>query len=532
MARLELAVSGGAIAMVVVAGIIFLLGWIALVRERVTAVNFSFFILTWCAAIWLGATAMGMMSTSAATAWMYARIAYIGICAIPAAVFQFSAALAGPLRPRRHTLAATWIASLAFIPLFTLTPFLLTGVWQYSWGYYPRLGIASVAFLLFFCVALVASLHILRAALRTEMTVQQQKRITAFLAALAVGYVGSIDYLPSFGVSIYPIGHIAVLGFIALATRAFVRFRFYDFTPSYLADQLMESVQGGVIVVDTTGAIQLINPAGAELLGARAETLTGTDLRSLLHLDRLPATDSRTFVRGGRARNRTMTWRRRDGSSVEVSISATRLRDRDQHPVGILYVLQDLTERRRAERHEFAANHDALTGLPNRAYFARRFETTMGEIAESGRTPAVLFLDLDGFKEINDQHGHAVGDRLLQLVASRLRNALRDEDVLARHGGDEFVAFVALRHPADGGVVANKLVSILRKEPFTVDNRILNVSASVGIALAPRDGTELDPLVKAADEAMYREKRKAQPRATREQTDRASASPFVIESRA
>lgn len=107
MARLELAVSVPATAMVVVAAAIFLIGWIALVRERPTAVTLSFFILVCCAAIWLGATAIGMMTTTADAALRCARIAYIGICAIPAAVFQFSAALAGPLRTRRNALAAT-----------------------------------------------------------------------------------------------------------------------------------------------------------------------------------------------------------------------------------------------------------------------------------------------------------------------------------------------------------------------------------------------------------------------------------------
>ena len=254
-------------------------------------------------------------------------------------------------------------------------------------------------------------------------------------------------------------------------------------------------------------------------------------LTDLLGIEELPAHDA---VRTGRTRNQTTTWRRRDGRSVDVSFSATLLRDRDHLPIGIIYVLHDLSERRRVERHEFAANHDALTGLPNRAYFARRFDQVAGEISAHGRCAAVLFVDLDGFKEINDQYGHAIGDRLLQLVGARLSNALRDDDVLARHGGDEFVALISLRGAEDGAIVAEKLVRVLRREAFTLDQLTLSVSASVGVAIAGVDAIEMNELIRIADEAMYRQKRERKGPAPerRPQTDSPSAPPYAIESRA
>ncbi|HEX2120430.1 MAG TPA: diguanylate cyclase [Thermoanaerobaculia bacterium] len=537
MTRVELVLSAPALPMAAAACIIFLIGWIALVRERVSTINISFFLLTASATVWLAATSLQMMSTSVAAAELWARVAYAGVCTIPASVLQFAFALIGRFEEKRDVIGITWIGSVIFATLFAFTHDFILGVWRYEWGYYTRLGIASVTFLVFFTAVLSISLVALGGAMRTDLTEQQKKRVTAFLVALAVGYLGSIDYLPSFGIDITPVGYVAVLACIGLCTRAIWRFSFADLTPAYLAEQLLENVQGGVVVVDTRGAVRVVNPAAADLLGFSADELIGSDLRELLRLERLPASDSQTFVNAGRTRNRTMIWRRRDGGTVEVAVSATRLRDRDQLPVGILYVLQDLSERRRAERHEFAANHDALTGLPNRTYLTRRFEQTVGEIGAVGRTAAVLFLDLDGFKEINDRHGHAVGDRLLQLVAARLRNAVREDDVLARYGGDEFVALMSLRSGDDAAIVSKKLTRVLRREPFKVDQLTLEISASVGVALAPQDGTEIDALVHAADEAMYRDKRVRKGTAAAEpeprpRTDRPSAPPFAIESRA
>ena len=492
-----------------VAVIIFLLGWTALARERLSAINFSFFILTTSVAWWLGTTAMVMMSLNELDAEVWARITYVGVCSIPAAVLQFSLALVDRVRERARTLVVAWVAAATFASLFFTTDGFITGVYRYKWGFYTRLGTASIVFLVFFCGLLAATVMILRAHDRQTLTDQQKKRIGAFLTAITVGYVASVDFLPSFGVAIYPIGYIAVLGSTILCIRAIWRYSFDDLTPGCLVDSLVENVHGGVLVVDMHGTIRIANPAAAGLLGSAPEKLVGTSLEDVAGAEQFSAL-------------------------ADISFSATVLRDRQQMPVGTMYVLRDLSERRRVERQEFAANHDVLTGLPNRAYFAHRFGPAVREIAGHGRNAAVLFVDLDGFKEINDQHGHVTGDRLLQLVAARLRNALRDDDVVARHGGDEFVALVGLRSPDDAVIVAKKLMGVLRREPFVVDQLSLTVSASVGTAMAGRDGLQMEEVIRAADEAMYRAKRqtKGETPERRPRTDAAVAPPFQIESRA
>jgi diguanylate cyclase (GGDEF)-like protein len=152
---------------------------------------------------------------------------------------------------------------------------------------------------------------------------------------------------------------------------------------------------------------------------------------------------------------------------------------------------------------------DALTGLPNRAALLDRFAQVVASARRHGHRAAVLFVDLDRFKPLNDEHGHAFGDEVLRRVAARMLAAVREVDTVSRHGGDEFVILLAeLAQPADVRRVVDKLLETLRS-PITVAGRVLRISASVGVAVYPEDGEQLATLVEHADAAMYEAKRGA-----------------------
>lgn len=511
--------------MLVVGTIIALLGGGSLIAERRSQVATTFFVTTAAASTWLLSTSLMMLSASDEEALFFARLTYLGVCAIPAAVFQFSAALTERSVELRKAVVAVWATAAAFAIAFTTSDLFLAGVTRHPWGYYADLETASVLFLLFFGATLAASLAVLVRAVRGEVSWQHKNRLVSFIAALVVGYGGAIDFLPSFGSLAAPSGYVAVLGFVALSAYAVRRYRLVDLSASVVADQLLESIDGGVVVADTRGVIRLANPGAAALLGYTASGMRGMSLRAILPNRELPAVETPTMTRLGRA-SRVLHFTRHDGSTVEVSVAATLLRDRERLPVGILYVLNDLAERRRAEVHEFAANHDPLTGANNRTWLMSRFDDVRADTLSRGRIPAILFIDLDGFKKINDQHGHVTGDQILQSVAARLRNAIRSEDVLARWGGDEFVALLSLRCRTDAQLVASKLTSILR-EPVSVARLSVPVGASIGVAIAPEDGTTLDELVRSADAAMYKVKR-----ARTVRRDVVAPSPTILESRA
>jgi diguanylate cyclase (GGDEF)-like protein len=167
-------------------------------------------------------------------------------------------------------------------------------------------------------------------------------------------------------------------------------------------------------------------------------------------------------------------------------------------------VLRDITERKQAERHlEHIAHHDALTGLPNRVLFADRMEQALARARRDGTLLGVLFLDIDQFKDINDSLGHDFGDRVLGQVAGRLGRPLRAKDTLARLGGDEFsVVLPDIATPEDCAIVAAKLLREVA-HPLQVDDVLLHITASIGIAVYPQDGQDQRSLLSRADGSMY-----------------------------
>lgn len=174
---------------------------------------------------------------------------------------------------------------------------------------------------------------------------------------------------------------------------------------------------------------------------------------------------------------------------------------------GMVRTYTDVTERRASERRiAYMALHDSLTGLPNRVLFQDRMDEALRRLCGRGERFAVLSIDLDHFKEVNDLHGHPVGDELLRRVAERLRSCLRDGDLAARLGGDEF-AVVATRSDVHGELDA-LVRGLLRAvaAPYRIDGRAVEIGASIGIALAPEDGDGLETLLRQADQAMYRVK--------------------------
>jgi diguanylate cyclase len=154
-----------------------------------------------------------------------------------------------------------------------------------------------------------------------------------------------------------------------------------------------------------------------------------------------------------------------------------------------------------------AAFHDALTGLPNRALFNDRLEHGLAQAHRHGWTLALMFVDLNDFKIINDTYGHAAGDEILRTIAARLTDNTRNDDTVSRHGGDEFLyLLMEVKDESDIAAIAEKIVGSIQ-QPCTVNNAPLIISASVGISIFPRDGTTADALLKSADKAMYKAKR-------------------------
>jgi diguanylate cyclase (GGDEF)-like protein/PAS domain S-box-containing protein len=198
---------------------------------------------------------------------------------------------------------------------------------------------------------------------------------------------------------------------------------------------------------------------------------------------------------------------RRDGFEAAIEDSAAPIHDRRGQVTGAVIVFRDVSAARALSfRMSYLTQHDSLTDLPNRTLFSDRLTEAIAMAQRYRRNLAVLYLDVDRFKNINDSLGHDVGDRLLQSIAVRLYTCVRSSDTVSRQGGDEFVIMLAeVTHVENAGLIAEKILNAL-KTPHRIDNHDLHLTASIGIASYPDDGTEAEALMKNADLAMYHAK--------------------------
>ncbi|MBW3564120.1 MAG: EAL domain-containing protein [Acidobacteria bacterium] len=251
------------------------------------------------------------------------------------------------------------------------------------------------------------------------------------------------------------------------------------------------------------------SPAAESLLGYAVEDLVGTPLPSIIHQD-----DRESFLTAAQR-----VLQERDGGTVSyrvrhqhggfVWIESTIkpvLSEETGSIVEIVTVSRDVSERRRAQEEvEYQAYHDPLTALPNRMLFLDRLSVALNHAKRNQTLVAVMFLDLDNFKFINDTLGHSVGDALLKEVAARLSSSVRLDDTVSRMGGDEFTLLTDIPVEDDARTIARKILDAVA-EPFLIDSHELFITTSIGIALYPEDGEDSDTLLKNADSAMYRAK--------------------------
>ncbi len=273
-----------------------------------------------------------------------------------------------------------------------------------------------------------------------------------------------------------------------------------------LAGAVMEVSPIGIVVTDAQRRIVSVNPAFTRITGYGAEEVIGQDphmLASGRHDDGFYRTMwlqiDRTGIWEGELLNR-----RKAGDEYAQMLSISRVRDATGQVVNYVGMFQDVTERREAEdRIRYLAHHDHLTGLPNRAHFLSQASQELASAKRYGRRLAVLFIDLDRFKPINDTHGHEAGDAVLIGVAKRLKHLLRESDLVCRQGGDEFVVLTPEYRDTEGlKELAHKLCDTIAA-PYEVGDLRLSLSASIGIATYPEHGQSLDALIQNADAAMY-----------------------------
>lgn len=272
------------------------------------------------------------------------------------------------------------------------------------------------------------------------------------------------------------------------------------------AAEALASIAEGVIITDTHWRVVSANPAATRLTGFAQESLLGMYLGETRHgADgaALPAALWRGIEKSGHWSGDVRS-QRADGSQYSEKLGITAIRDASQRVRYFVAVFSDTSVAEANRRRlEHVATHDALTGLVNRAEFERLCQAAIEQTKIDGGSVAVLFIDLDSFKVVNDSYGHAMGDRLLVPVGERILRQLREGDVASRIGGDEFTVLMPrLLHREEAATLARRLCSALA-EPFEIDTYEMAVTASIGIAVSPPGEGDATTLVADADAAMY-----------------------------
>jgi diguanylate cyclase (GGDEF)-like protein/PAS domain S-box-containing protein len=281
--------------------------------------------------------------------------------------------------------------------------------------------------------------------------------------------------------------------------------------PRVSAEATLNSIGDAVLSTDVDGNVTFLNLAAEAATGWSREVALGQPLDEVFHIiNRDTREAAPNPVRLAIQLNNTVGLTpncvlvRRDGQEVEIEDSVAPIRDRDGRVTGAVIVFRDAAIAHQLWRQmSYLAQHDSLTGLPNRVLLNDRLTEAVALAHRRHKPLAVLFLDVDGFKAVNDSFGHAAGDTILQAIAAQLRACLRQPDTVSRYGGDEFVIVLSeIEQAKDALLVAKKLVKAV-SVPHRVDRRDVTISASVGIALYPEHGDDAETLIGCADTAMY-----------------------------
>ncbi len=272
---------------------------------------------------------------------------------------------------------------------------------------------------------------------------------------------------------------------------------------------IIHNAMDGIITIDETGAILGFNPAAEQIFGYSQEEISGKNLNILMpepfHAEHDSYLDH--YIQTGKAKilgvcGREVAALRKNGEAFPMELSASEMiLGGQRYFVGIV---RDITERKLAEQKiAHLAHYDYLTDLPNRALFLDNLGHALALAKRKSFKVAVLFLDLDGFKKVNDTMGHDVGDLLLQGVARRLKEITRASDTVARVGGDEFLFILSdIGSDENAAFTANKIITALGR-PFEFGENVCHIGGSIGIAIYPDASIKSDALVKLADDAMY-----------------------------
>jgi PAS domain S-box-containing protein len=440
-----------AIAPFIVGFLMFVLGVATLVRDRASRVSSSFFLVTLSIFVWLGSLPMLYSASNEHVALFWAKIEHLGVAFIPSFFFLFTLDIIQRYKKYKYFGLATLLISGGFCVGFVFSPHFIKGVISMPWGYNAQYGPFGYLLIAYLALFMLISLDLIWLEYMKSTSDRERSRLMGIFLGVAVGLLGAIDFVGVFGIQVYPLGYIPVFVCALILGQTIMRFRLIDLTPSFAAHHILETMEGLVAVVNLSGRISFVNRSLCEMLGYKEEELKEQPISLLFDIN-----DKNFFPNINKnwlLHDEEMEWKGRDGTKLELSVSASLIRDKKGDPAGIVYAATDITQRKKHERglieakeaaeqanrakSEFLANmsHEIRTPLNAVIGFSDVLADTslnnlqadyVDTIRESGKLLLALISDILDFSKIESGEIH------LEEIDFNLKNLVEDVLRIAR----------------------------------------------------------------------------------------------------
>lgn len=458
-----------AFAPLLVGFLMLVLGLVTIIKDRASKVSSSFFMVTLSIFIWLGSLPWLYSAADEQVALFWAKIEHLGVAFIPSFFFIFTLDIIQRSKKYRYFGWSTLFLSGGFCLGFFFSSHFIQSVNRMPWGYYAQYGTYGIFLIVYLALFILISLDLIWLEYIKSTSDRERNRLMGIFLGVVIGLLGAVDFIGAFGIQVYPLGFVPIFVCALILGQTILRFRLVDLTPSFAAKHILETMEGQVAVVNLSGRISFVNRSLCELLGYKEEELEEQPVTMLFEIN------NRNFIpninKSWILHDEEMEWRGRDGTKVELIVSASLIKDKKGDPAGIVYAARDISERKKHERElinakeaaeqaneaksEFLANmsHEIRTPLNAVIGFSDILADTnlnniqkdyVDTIRESGKLLLALISDILDFSKIEsgEVHLEKIDFNLKHLVEDILRIArpkLSDANVELYYDYDENV---------------------------------------------------------------------------------------------
>ncbi|MFB6347197.1 MAG: EAL domain-containing protein [bacterium] len=475
-----------------------ILGVSVVILERGERTSLFFLLMTTALSSWLTMIGLVYFSTDVTVASFWSHAVFFGVCFIPTVLFHFTNQVVDLVNENKVFIRLGWGISSLFALAVLATDGMVQGVYRYWWGFYPDYGPLGFAYLLFFGWFLIWNVWLIVTKMKdVPDESMRQKRYVTFLVGWLVAYPASVDFLPAYGISVYPVGFLFVFAFCTIIAWGISRYRLLDFSPAYAADTILSTMVDPLFICNLDGRIKLVNDAFCEVLDFEKDDILNNSVETLIHDSDRQDPAGRLLEDDHENRELEYVFQSSDGDAIDVQLSVSPLTDSDENKIGSVIIARDIRERKEAQKEALEiAYHHSITELPNRRflfneYADREFQTNLNM--------NVLMMELSDFQEIKNALGPKGVEVLLEQLADRFEDVQFPHSELFHWSENEFILVNQSETEVLGiKEVAERWLRTL-EDPFRIQGRSHRLHGSVGISMKPDHANDLEELINKAN---------------------------------